>query len=110
MDRLQRIVQAHRQGPRTAAAGDYDRLFQDLVKVVDDFTDAAKKADDGERTLDRILAKARETLPEDSDELYGFTQDVTEIRDDLAKAKEASDSLGEAYDALNKRALRYRMR
>lgn len=110
MDRLQRIVQAHRQGTRTAAAGDYDRLFQDLVKVVDDFTDAAKKAEAGRRTLHAIVTKAEASLPEGSDELYGFKQEVEWLLDALNAADRASQELGNAYDDLNKRALRYKMR
>jgi ABC-type transporter Mla subunit MlaD len=93
-----------------AAAGDYDRLFQDLVKVVDDFTDAAKRADAGRRTIQAIVTKAEASLPEGSDELYGFKQEVEWLLDALNAADQATQDLERAYDDLNKRALRYKMR
>ena len=88
----------------------YDRLFRDLVKIADDFTATAKKAEQAERILDRILAQAKETLPKGSNELYGFTQLVTHLQKDVTQALEALNAFGPDYDALNKRALRYKMR
>jgi len=88
----------------------YDRLFQDLVKVADMFTATAQKTKQGERLMDQILARAEKDLPKNSDELYGLKQDIASLRDSWTRAQEALDDFGQAYDALNRRALKYKLR
>lgn len=83
-------------------SSEYTPIMSELVKVVDEVSEGAKRIVEGETLLNRLetLVQSEPEMPEGRK--YGIQQHIAWLRESLKTAKAAAEDLEETYDQANK--------